>query len=185
MRLAAASFCTTPPKPLKDHCTILLCARLVGRNWTNALHRPKRGSRKYRLNDEIGASGCHPCRQEEKRNRIIGPICPFLPPRDFVKCPSIRKMVWAVGIENNNERNLRDLEEMLGSAKLLERNNRECNGILIGIDPEWRPLVFLALKFPCCFFARRRVASATGQISRHGWQADDQTVRYASGMSRI
>jgi hypothetical protein len=94
--------------------------------------------------------------------------------------PSERWMVGAVGIENNNERNLRDLEEMLGSAKSLKRNNRECNGILIGIDPEWRPLVFLALKFPCCFFARRRVASATGQISRHGWQADDQTVRYAS-----
>ena len=29
---------------------------------------------------------------KETQNRIIGLICPFLPPRVFVKCPSIRKM---------------------------------------------------------------------------------------------
>jgi hypothetical protein len=52
----------------------------------------KRGSRKCRVNAEIGASGCHPCREEEKRNRIIGLISPFLPPRVFLKCPSIRAM---------------------------------------------------------------------------------------------
>src|SRR2546430_3790486 len=39
-----------------------------------------------------GVSGCHPCRWKETQNRIIGLICPFLPPRVFVKCPSIRKM---------------------------------------------------------------------------------------------
>jgi len=32
-------------------------------------------------------------------------------------------MVGAVRIENNTERNFRDLEEMLGSAKTLKRNN--------------------------------------------------------------
>jgi len=41
-------------------------------------------------------------------------------------------MVGAVGIENNNERNLKDFEEMLGNTKSLKRNNRECKGILIG-----------------------------------------------------
>jgi hypothetical protein len=37
-----------------------------------------------------------------------------------------------VQIENNSDRNLRDLEEMLRSAKTLKRNIRECNEILIG-----------------------------------------------------
>ena len=41
-------------------------------------------------------------------------------------------MVGAVGIENTTERNLKELEEMLGSAKELQRNNRKCKGILIG-----------------------------------------------------
>jgi hypothetical protein len=41
-------------------------------------------------------------------------------------------LVGAVGIENNADRNFKDLEEMLGSAKELKRNNRECKGILIG-----------------------------------------------------
>jgi len=41
-------------------------------------------------------------------------------------------MVGAVGIENNTERNLKDLEEMLGSSKSLKRNNGECKEILIG-----------------------------------------------------
>jgi hypothetical protein len=41
-------------------------------------------------------------------------------------------MVGAVGIENNTNRNSKDLEEMLGSAKELKRNNGECKGILIG-----------------------------------------------------
>jgi len=40
-------------------------------------------------------SGSDPCRRKETQNRII---CPFLPPRIFVKCPSIRKVdVGAVG----------------------------------------------------------------------------------------
>jgi len=42
------------------------------------------------------------------------------------------RLVGAVGIENNTDRNFKDLEEMLGSAKELKRNNRECKGILIG-----------------------------------------------------
>ena len=37
-----------------------------------------------------------------------------------------------MGIENNTERNLKDLEEMLGNAKSLKRNNRECKETLIG-----------------------------------------------------
>jgi len=30
--------------------------------------------------------------EKKNGNRIIGLICPFLPPRVFVKCPSVRKM---------------------------------------------------------------------------------------------
>ena len=41
-------------------------------------------------------------------------------------------LVGPVGIENNADRNSKDLEEMLGSAKKLKRNNAECKGILIG-----------------------------------------------------
>jgi hypothetical protein len=37
-----------------------------------------------------------------------------------------------VGIENNSEWNFKDLEEMLGNAKALIRNVKECKGILIG-----------------------------------------------------
>jgi len=38
--------------------------------------------------------------ENQRTNRIIGLICPFLPPRESPKCPPIRKMlVGAVGIE--------------------------------------------------------------------------------------
>jgi hypothetical protein len=58
-------------------------------------------------------------------------------------------LVGAVGIENNTDRNFKDLEEMLGTAKELKRNNRECKGILIGpsMAPHFSgaeiPLLFL------------------------------------------
>src|SRR5271157_4208829 len=57
-------------------------------------------------------------------------------------------LVGAVGIENNTDRNLKDLEEMLGNAKALKRNNRERKGILIG------PSVFSVLKFFRCVLSR-------------------------------
>jgi hypothetical protein len=38
---------------------------------------------------------------EEERNRTIGPICPFLPPRVFDKCPSIMRMVGRGGGDRN------------------------------------------------------------------------------------
>jgi hypothetical protein len=41
-------------------------------------------------------------------------------------------LVGAVGIENNTDRNFKDLEEMRGNAKTLKRNNRKCKEILIG-----------------------------------------------------
>jgi|GEM_PF-4167813 len=58
-------------------------------------------------------------------------------------------LVGAVGIENTTRRNFKDLEEMLGSAKALIRNTRECKGILIG--PLKAPHFFSVLKL------RRRV----------------------------
>jgi hypothetical protein len=39
--------------------------------------------------------------EKETQNRIIGLICPFLPPRVFVKCPSIRKMDGRSGGDRN------------------------------------------------------------------------------------
>jgi len=41
-------------------------------------------------------------------------------------------LVGAVEIENNTDRNQKDLGEMLSSAKALKRNNWESKGILIG-----------------------------------------------------
>ena len=32
-----------------------------------------------KLRYELFDTGCHPCCLKETRNRIIGPICPFLP----------------------------------------------------------------------------------------------------------
>jgi hypothetical protein len=40
---------------------------------------------------------CHSRRRKHCANRIISLICPFLPPRVSVKCPSIRKMVGRGG----------------------------------------------------------------------------------------
>jgi hypothetical protein len=51
----------------------------------------------------------------------------------------------AVGIENNIDWNFKDLEEMLGKAKALKRNNREHQGILIG--PSMAPRFFESAKF--------------------------------------
>jgi hypothetical protein len=45
---------------------------------------------------------------------------------------NIGNLVGAVGIENTTDRNFKDLEGMLRSAKALKGNNRECKGILIG-----------------------------------------------------
>ena len=60
-------------------------------------------------------------------------------------------MVGAVGIENNTEWNFKDLEEMRGKAKALKRNNKECEGILIG--PSMAPRFFRVSEIPSsCFF---------------------------------
>ena len=57
----------------------------------------------------------------------------------------ICKLAGAVRIENNADRNFKDLEEMLGNAKVLIRNNGECTGILIG--PSMAPCFFESVKF--------------------------------------
>jgi hypothetical protein len=51
-----------------------------------------------------------------------------------------------VGIENNNIRSFKDLEEMLGNAKALKRNNRKYKEILIG--PSMAPRFSRSLIFP-------------------------------------
>ena len=44
----------------------------------------------------------------------------------------MRKLVGAEGIENNAERDFKELDDTLGNSKTLKRNNGEPKGILIG-----------------------------------------------------
>jgi hypothetical protein len=80
-------------------------------------------------------------------------------------------MVGAVGIENNNVRNFKDLRGILGNGKSLRRNNKARKGILIA--PSKLPRFSLSLRFllstsssTACNKCRLRA-----QDSRHGWQA--------------
>jgi hypothetical protein len=52
----------------------------------------------------------------------------------------------ALQIENNTERNLKDLEELLRSVKTLKRNNEESSGTLVG--PSMTPRFFERMKSP-------------------------------------
>jgi hypothetical protein len=58
----------------------------------------------------------------------------------------MRKLVGAVGIENNNSWDFKDLQEMLGNAKSLKRNNGEHEGILIG--PSMAPRFLQVIEIP-------------------------------------
>src|SRR5258708_4753774 len=78
-------------------------------------------------------------------------------------------MVGAVGIENNNVRNPKDLRGMARNAKSMKRNNEACKGIL----PQSSLAFPLGLRFSLsassstiCNKCRLRA-----QDSRHGWQA--------------
>ena len=62
---------------------------------------------------------------------------------------------------------------MLGNRKALKRNDRERKGILIG--PSMAPRFLRAEIPPSYFLGAVGEASASVQISRHGWQADDRT----------
>jgi len=57
----------------------------------------KRGSRKSNLTLKMAGPVVTRAAEKETHNRIIGLICPFLPPRVFVKYPSIRKMLGRGG----------------------------------------------------------------------------------------
>ena len=59
-------------------------------------------------------------------------------------------MAGAVGIENNTDRNQKDLGEMLRSPKTLKRNIWESKGILIG--PSMAPH-FSGAEIPLLFFS--------------------------------
>jgi hypothetical protein len=98
----------------------------------------------------------------------------FLVRRATKAIESTRLWRRRVEVENITDRNLKDLEEMLGSTKSLKRNNRKCKGILIG--PLKAPR-FLGAQIPSlCFISLPEIRrSASGQISRHGWQADHRT----------
>src|SRR5207302_8114139 len=82
-------------------------------------------------------------------------------------------LVGAVGIENNADRNIKDLEEMLGSAKELNRNNRECKGIHIG--PLMAPRLSRLSRFRHSVFhsVYKSLSRLRAQISRRVWQAEE------------
>jgi hypothetical protein len=58
-------------------------------------------------------------------------------------------LVGAVRIENNADWNLKDLEETVGSAKSLKRNNGESKEILVG--PSMAPRFFQGNEIPVLF----------------------------------
>jgi hypothetical protein len=58
------------------------------------------------------------------------------------------KLAGAVRIENNTERNFKDLERMLGNTKALVRTTGNAKESLLA--PRW-PLVFLGAEFPSLF----------------------------------
>ena len=101
---------------------------------------------------------------------LFAPFCPLA----FLLSPDQSEgwLVGAVGIENNPEWNFKDLEEMLGSAKELKRNNRECKGILIG--PLMAPRFSRPSRFRHSVFhsLSKSLSRLRAQISRRGWQAD-------------
>ena len=76
------------------------------------------------------------------------------------------RLLGAVGIENNTDQNLKDLEEMPGNAKALMRNNSECKVLRIG---PLKALVFLGAgdSVVVFFLVALKAMSASGQISRH------------------
>ncbi len=79
-------------------------------------------------------------------------------------------MAGAVGIENNADRNFKDVEEMPGSAKELKRNNRECKGILIG--PLMAPRFFLTTEIPSqCISLTVQVAQSALGSNFAAWMA--------------
>ena len=62
---------------------------------------------------------------------------------------------------------------MLGNPKALKRKDRECKEVLIG--PSMVPRFLGAANSAVVFFlAAQKSMSASGQISRCGWQADDR-----------
>ena len=72
---------------------------------------------------------------------------------------------------------------MRGNAKSLKRNDEESKGILIG--PLNGPSFFLSRRSSMrvgCSPTTQSKKSASGQILRHGWQADDRT-RFAAGVN--
>jgi len=81
-------------------------------------------------------------------------------------------LVGAVGIENNDDWNLKDLREMRRNAKSLQRNGEADKGILIA--PSKLPRFPRSLRFQRCAIPPNALdrESASDPISRRGWQAD-------------
>jgi len=79
--------------------------------------------------------------------------CCLLLPRSFRKSYAVRKLVGAVGIENNTKWNFKDLEEMPGNTKTLKKNSKESVGILIG--PSMAPHFLRVRESPSSCFSQQ------------------------------
>lgn len=81
-------------------------------------------------------------------------------------------LVGAVGIENNADRNFKDLKEMMRCSKALKRNNEEGKGILNG--PSMAPRFPLGPRFCQCAFRSLSHSQSRFRANnlRRGWQAD-------------
>ena len=80
------------------------------------------------------------------------------PPQLF--CFQEEGLVGAVGIENNDDWNLKDLREMRRNAKALKRNNEACKEILIA--PSKLPRFSRLLKFQRCAIFTQDSGSGVG-----------------------
>jgi hypothetical protein len=85
-----------------------------------------------------------------------------------------KTFLGAVGIENNDERNFKDLQGMRRNTKSLKRNDGERKGILIAPS---NFLVFFSAEILTVWFSRlllRTLRWLRAHILRRGWQADEE-----------
>jgi hypothetical protein len=74
----------------------------------------------------------------------------------------MRKLLGAVGIENNTDWNFKDLEEMQWCGQTLKRNDEESRVILIGPSMALHLFQFSEIPSPCVSTTAKASRSASG-----------------------
>jgi hypothetical protein len=94
------------------------------------------------------------CRCRTRAALPVSTLCGFNPSAlDKVFCIVV-VLVGAVGIENNDERNFKDLRGMTRNAKSLKKNDEACRGILIA--PSKLPRFSRSIEIPTAWDFRPR-----------------------------